>query len=73
MFGAREADLYGTDTITYCVLYTFEELFEMLGIVLFNYALLTYLVELTGGVRLVLELPSMMPGHALEVAEDRED
>ena len=73
MFGAREADLYGTDTITYCVLYTFEEMFEMLGIVLFIYALLTHLVELTGGLRLVLELPSMTPGHDLEVAEDRED
>ena len=57
MLGAREADLYGTDTITYCVLYTFEEMFEMLGIVLFIYALLSYLTGETGRISLSLEPP----------------
>jgi hypothetical protein len=42
MFGARAADLYGTASISYCVLYTFEEFFEMAGIVLFIYGLLTH-------------------------------
>jgi len=57
IFGAREADLYGTGTITYGVLYTFEEIFEMLGIVLFIYALSCHLTDVVGRVCLVLELP----------------
>jgi len=55
VFGAREADLNGTETITYCVLYTFEELLEMLGIVLFIYALASHLTAEVGPVRLVLQ------------------
>jgi len=55
VFGAREADLNGVETITYCVLYTFEELFEMLGIVLFIYALACHLTREVGRVRLVLQ------------------
>jgi hypothetical protein len=43
MFGARAADLYGTDSISYCVLYTCEEFCEMTGIVLFIYGLLAYI------------------------------
>jgi len=42
VFGAREADLYGTDTITYTVLYTVEEFLEMTGIVVFIYALMSH-------------------------------
>lgn len=57
MLGAREADLYSTDTVTYCVLYTFEELFEMLGIVLFIYALLCHLTNEIGSVRVVMHPP----------------
>lgn len=34
-----------SENIVYGILYTFEELFEMLGIVLFIYALLCYIVE----------------------------
>jgi len=55
VFGAREADLNGLETITYCVLYTFEELLEMLGIVLFIYALACHLTSEFGRVSLVLE------------------
>ena len=55
VFGAREADLNGVETITYCVLYTFEELFEMLGIVLFIYALATHLTDEFGPVSIVLQ------------------
>ena len=43
MLGAQEADQNSLYTVKYCVLYTFEELFEMLGIVLFIYALLSYI------------------------------
>jgi len=42
MVGAREADINGTTTITYSVLYTVEELCEMIGIVIFLQALLEY-------------------------------
>ena len=55
MLGAREADLHGSYTITYCVLFTVEEMLEMLGIILFIYALLTHLAAETGRFSLVLE------------------
>ena len=42
VFGAREADLHGTDTITYTVLYSVEEFLEMTGIVVFIYALMSH-------------------------------
>jgi len=42
MVGAREADLHGTTTITYSILYTIEELCEMIAIVIFLQALLEY-------------------------------
>jgi len=61
MLGAREADLNGTETVLYCVLYTIEELLEMLGIVLFIYALLSHFTQDTGRVSLVLELPHGEP------------
>lgn len=40
---AAEADLAGTETIRYSVLYTIEELMEMLAIVLFAYSLMKYI------------------------------
>lgn len=48
VFSAREADLHDTDTLLYSVLYTVEELCEMIGIVIFCYALLRY-IEAQGG------------------------
>lgn len=39
-------DQHGVYTIKYCLLYTVKELFEMLGIVLFIYALLDYIVQI---------------------------
>ena len=57
MLSAREVDQHSIYTITYCLLYTFEELFEMLGIVLFIYALLSYIVQETGRLSIVVELP----------------
>ncbi len=55
MLGAREADLHGYSTVTYCLLFTVEEMLEMLGIILFIYALLTHLAAQTKRFSLVLE------------------
>jgi len=46
---ANEADLNGTDTLYYSVLYTLEELCEMFGIVIFCYGILRYIEEHPGG------------------------
>lgn len=54
MLSAIAADRYGYDSVSYTSLYSIEELLEMLGIVLFIYALLLHLAEETGG--LVLRL-----------------
>lgn len=43
IISANEADMNGTETIYYSVLYTIEELCEMIGIVIFCYALMNYL------------------------------
>ena len=48
IISAQEADINGTETILYSALYTVEELCEMLGIVIFCYALLRY-IELQAG------------------------
>ena len=45
LLGGLQHSVHGDDNITYCILYTFEELFEMLGISLFVFALTTYLKE----------------------------
>ena len=53
---AREADLHGSDTVYYSVLYTLEELCEMVAIVIFSYGLLRY-VEADKG-RIVFRVAS---------------
>ena len=55
MLSAQEVDRHSTYTITYCLLYTVEELFEMLGIVLFIYALLSYIVQESGRLSIIIE------------------
>jgi len=45
MVGGRQAELYGTDNLLYSFFYTCEEFLEMLGIVIFIYALLTYILS----------------------------
>ena len=37
--------MYGKENLTYALLYTGEELLEMIGIATFNYALLSYLAN----------------------------
>jgi len=56
MLSAQEYDRAGTDSITYCILYTFEELFEMFGIILFMYALLSHIVRESGRLSIVIKL-----------------
>ena len=45
IISANEADVNATDTVYYSALYTIEELCEMLGIVIFCYGLLRYIVD----------------------------
>lgn len=45
LLGGRQYELYGPDNILYSIFYTSEEFLEMLGIALFTYTLLTYLVS----------------------------
>lgn len=58
VIGAREADLHGTETILYSVLYTIEELCEMIGIVIFCYALLRYIEAQAGRVQFCINSDS---------------
>jgi len=55
VISAREANLFGLNSIIYWFLYTIEEFLEMSGIVLFLYALLDYMVKETGQVLLTLK------------------
>lgn len=43
MLGGQHADEYGYKTFIYSVFYTFEELFEMFGVSILLYALLSYI------------------------------
>jgi hypothetical protein len=45
MVGGSQADLYGRNNIIYSIIVTCEELLEMLGIAIFIYTLLTYMVN----------------------------
>ncbi len=64
MLSAQEVDRHSTYTITYCLLYTVEEVFEMLGIVLFIYALLSYIVQELGRLSIIVALPGDAPAAA---------
>ncbi len=43
MLGASHFEVYGSNNVVYSILYTCEELLEMVGIALFVYALLAYI------------------------------
>jgi hypothetical protein len=45
LVGGLHTELHGTNNWTYSLMTTFEELLEMVGIVIFIYTLLTYIVE----------------------------
>lgn len=48
LLGGKQADLYGTDNILYSIITTCEESLEMLGVAIFIYSLLTYIVDQFG-------------------------
>jgi hypothetical protein len=52
MLSGREADMYGTRTITYCILYTLEELLEMVAVIIFIHALLDYIEAEIGTIQI---------------------
>ena len=56
MIGGREAELHGYDSIIYCLLYTIEEFFEMIGVVGIIYTLLSYLESEHGCIEIILQL-----------------
>ena len=56
MLGGREAELHGYDSAIYCLLYTIEELLEMLGVVGIIYTLLSYLEMQHGRMEIILQL-----------------
>ncbi len=45
LFGGRHAELYGKENLAYSLLYTCEEFLEMVGIVIFLNALVTYITS----------------------------
>jgi len=45
LLGGRHAEMYGENNFMFCLLYTCEELLEMLGIVIFIHALLLYIAS----------------------------
>ncbi|MEA3404806.1 MAG: peptidase M48 Ste24p [Pseudomonadota bacterium] len=58
MLSAQEADTFNTNTVTYSVLYTTEELLEMIGIVVFVNALLKYIQSEIGSIQFTLSTSS---------------
>ena len=59
MLGGREAELHGFDSLIYCLLYTVEEILEMLGIVGIIYTLLAYMEEQYGTIVITLQRKSL--------------
>lgn len=49
------ADSYGPESIGYHIIFTIEEFFEMAGVIIFIYALLSYLNSIYKGVQIRLE------------------
>jgi len=45
LLGGRQAEIYGRSDPTYALYYTCEEFLEMLGVIIFIYTLLTYIIE----------------------------
>lgn len=56
LLGGYHTELYGLENMTYVLITTFEELLEMLGIVVFIYALLSYISSYMKGVLLRLQI-----------------
>ena len=56
LIGGKRVELYGEDNFIYCLIYTCEEFLEMLGIVIFNYALITYITEHIKGLKIAIKI-----------------
>ncbi len=56
MIGGLRVDVHGSDDLVYLLIVTCEEFLEMLGIVIFIYALLSYMGEHLKELRIVIEL-----------------
>jgi len=54
MLGGRQANLYGTDNLLYPFYYTCEESLEMIGIAIFIYTLLSYMVNQFGDIKVTV-------------------
>jgi hypothetical protein len=57
LIGGRYDELYGKKNLTYSLISTFEESFEMTGIIIFIWALLVYIAETTKQVQFHVEGP----------------
>lgn len=55
MIGGLQHSIHGVYNLTYCILYTFEELFEMLGVIIFINALLLFIMNKTNSVIIVIK------------------
>ncbi len=55
MIGGREADINGTSTIYYSVLYTVEEILEMIGVIVLIHSLMVYIGEQTNTLKVTLK------------------
>lgn len=58
LLGGRHEDLYGSETLTYSILFTVEETFEMLGMALYIYTLQQFIVYRFGSLRIELSSES---------------
>lgn len=73
MIGGLRADLHGSDDLVYLLIVTCEEFLEMLGIVIFIYALLLYMAEHLKGLRIVVghasfqDDPNLRPPHSISI------
>ena len=54
LVGGRHAYLYGTQNMGYEMIVTFEEFLEMMGIVVFIYALMSYMAEHLNEIRVFI-------------------
>lgn len=63
MLGGWRAEGHGEEDLIYCILYTIEELGEMVGVVAFIYTLLSYIVYQFGGLNLSLRDRLEGPGE----------
>lgn len=55
LLGGWQDDMHGRNNLLFCVLYTCEELFEMFGVVIFIYTLLSYITSEFGSLAITIK------------------